>query len=184
MGSLEHNFMLRDGFCFVFLLFFSFWGPENIQGDLNLSRPVFKSYSSTKTLECPTKKKCTRWYVSPLVLSCPPDTEQGCLGTQNKWNISMKVLYFEYGTASCQWVTSSAKAEVLAETIETTPPCHSSERGDCREHCVVTHWTRHPRGHIEPHWRLLGGKSIAYLRHKQAGHGGRNLILPSPILTR
>lgn len=75
-----------------------------------------------------------------------------------------------------------SEEEVSVETNKTIPPsdCSGEERGNCREHCAVTHWTGQLRGHTKPHWMCVGGKSIAYLRPRQAGHGGRTLTLPSP----
>lgn len=108
MGSLEHNFKLQGRFCFVlvwFLFFSRVLGTHKViwikVGQLSNFIPALQLWRAQ-----PGRKIQDMW---PLWSSLATDTEQRCLETQNKWTISLKVFYFECGTASCQWVTPSVK---------------------------------------------------------------------------
>lgn len=96
MGSLEHNFKLQGDFFFLVLFWIGFsslfQGPGHIKGDLNKNSPVLKSY--LKTLENQTRKTSKRWHESPQSLFAT-DTQQRCLGTKIKQNISIKMFLFQ-----------------------------------------------------------------------------------------
>lgn len=90
---------------------------------------------------------------------------------------------------SPSWLRRLTEEGVPAESIKTTPPSDWSGRekergGRLQGACAVSQRSRKLWSPREIHRKLLGGKRILYLKHRQARHGTTTLNLPSPTLIK